>query len=262
MKQTILNYLKTDRSFEGGVRLYMSAGVSESFKRILNRQGFSDYNHKLLLEELRKLAGIPEDEFTYIIGKPVEKPIAQKVVEDLPPALPPTAEEITTFVGQLPEYVKKSIRLRDEFPFLKEKDCPDPLKILVADMISAFDSYHAAHERLFSALTPEDFATASADVVENYLENREIWDELNHYKEKQEILGKHPIFERLIRFAEIAQMTGTELVKLQKSLENNIARNKKKIADEPDHPETNSRNERVEDYTAELNEVKRLLSLK
>lgn len=258
MKQLILDFLKSDRSFDKGVQLYMKHGPSESFKRILNRQGFSEYNRNLLLEELRKLGGIPEDQFRYILSCPVEKPVAAKVAEDLPP----TPAEATAFVSQLPDYVKKSIRLRDEFPFLKEKHCPEPLKILVSDMISAYDRYHEAHERLFTALTPEDFAAASADVVENYLENREIWDELNHYKEKGEILGKHPIFERLIRFAEIAKLSGTELVKLQKSLENNIARNKKKIADEPDHPETNARKQRVDDYTAELSEVKHLLSLK
>lgn len=262
MKQIILNYLKTDRSFDSGLKLYMKHGNSESFKRILNRQGFSDYNHKLLLEELRKAAGIPEDLFRFIVGKPIEKPVAEKQIQEPENLLPPTEGEVQTFIKELPEAIKKTIRLRDEFPFLKDADCPDPLKILVADMISAYENYTKAHERLFAALTPEDFAAASAEVVENYLENREIWDELNHYKEKKELLGKHPIFERLIRFAEIAKMSGTELVKLQKSLENNIARNRKKLADEPDHPETNARTERIEEYTAELNEVKRLLSLK
>lgn len=259
MKEKILNYLKSDRSFDTGLTLYMQHGQSESFKRILNRQGFNEYNHKLLLEELRKSAGIPEDQFRYIVSQPVISNDPEQTGE---PSGPPTPEEVTAFIGQLPEYVKKSIRLRDEFPFLKDPDCPDPLKILVADMISAYDNYHEAHERLFTALTPEDFARASADVVENYLENRTIWDELNHYKEKKELLGKHPIFERLVRLAEISKMTGTELVKLQKSLENNIARNKKKIAEEPDHPETHNRIQRVEEYSIDLDDVKRILSLR
>lgn len=40
MKNKILQYLKTDRGFETGLALYMQFGNSESFKRILNRQGF------------------------------------------------------------------------------------------------------------------------------------------------------------------------------------------------------------------------------
>jgi adenylyl- and sulfurtransferase ThiI len=66
----------------------------------------------------------------------------------------------------------------------------------------------------------------------------------------------------MVRFKEIATLKGDELAKLQKSLENNISRNKKKIDEEPEHPETSNRIERVEAYQRELAEVKRLLGLK
>lgn len=255
MKNEIIRFLKNDRSFESGLKLYMHHGPSESFKRILNRQGFSDYNHKLLLEELRKIAEIKEDEFAFIISAPVTT-VPQPEPE---PLEPPTEEEVAAFVEQLPDFVRKSIKLRDEFPFLREKDCPDALKILVANMISAYEAYHLAHERLFTAMEPEDFAKASEEVVENYLDNREIWDELIHYKEHKTLLGLHPIFEALNRYEEIKKMNGTELVKLIKSLENNISRNMKLINDQPEHPETHNRKERVEKYQQELDEVRRVM---
>jgi len=256
MKQRILNYLLTDRSFDSGLALYMEIGQSMSFKRVLNRQGFTEYNHELLLDQLRISAGITPEEFRAYTEKPVAKDIAVVVLG------PPTHEEVTAFITELPEYVRKSIKLRDEFPFLREKDCPEELKILVADMISAYENYMQAHERLFAVVTPEEFATATADVVENYLENREIWDELTHYKEKKELLAKHPIFAQMERFKEIRAMKGDELVKLLKSLENNISRNKKNIETDPEHPETHNRRERVEAYQRELAEVKRILEQK
>ncbi len=227
-----------------------------SCKQVLNRQGYSAYNHELLLDQLRILGNISPEEFRAFTEKPVIKEVL------IAASGPPTLEEVTTFIAELPEYVRKSIKLRDEFPFLREKDCPEPLKILVADMISAYENYMLAHERLFAAVTPEEFAEATADVVENYLENREIWDELEYYKQKKELLGKHPVFEQMVRFKEIAKMKGNELAKLQKSLENNISRNKKKIEEQPEHPETHNRTEKVEAYQRELTEVKRLLGLK
>ena len=256
MKQRILKYLQTDRTFEAGLALYMELGQSMSFKMVLNRQGYTDYNHQLLLDQLRLTGNISADEFRAITENPVKKEVPIVVLG------PPTQEEVATFITELPEYVRKSIKLRDEFPFLREKDCPEPLKILVADMISAYENYMINHERLFTAATPEDFAAATKDVVENYLENREIWDELTHYKEKKELLGKHPVFAQMVRFKEIATLKGDELAKLQKSLENNISRNKKKIDEEPEHPETSNRIEMVEAYQRELAEVKRLLGLK
>lgn len=263
MKNKILQYLKTDRGFETGLALYMQFGNSESFKRILNRQGFSDYNHKLLHEELRKVAELKEDELAFILSVPIamkSNPESNpEALEGLEATNPPNAKEVKVFVHELPEYVRKSIKLRDEFPFLRDKDCPDALKILVADMISAFEAYHQAHEQLFGAMKPDDFAKATEDVVENYLENRAIWDELNHYKEHKTLLGVHPIFDALNRFEEIRKMNGTELVKLIKSLENNISRNVKLINDKPEHPQTHNRKERVEKYQQELAEVRKIV---
>ena len=101
-------------------------------------------------------------------------------------------EEYETFINdeanyyddlaKLPAKVKEAVKLRDEFPFLKEKDCPVELKSLVTDMVSAYDNYKAAHEKMFTAENDEELNAAAQDVVLNVLENASIWDELNHYK--------------------------------------------------------------------------------
>ncbi len=71
MKSQVINWLKFDREFESGVHLFMKFGTSLSLKARLNRQGKTQYNMDLLMEELRKLAGIDPAEFKSIISIPV-----------------------------------------------------------------------------------------------------------------------------------------------------------------------------------------------
>jgi hypothetical protein len=47
--------------------------------------------------------------------------------------------------------------------------------------------------------------------VENYLENRKIWAELEHYKKTGAILGEHEIFERRRKEKELAQLSGRQV---------------------------------------------------
>lgn len=161
----------------------------------------------------------------------------------------------------VPEEVKRAFRLRQEFPFLSTRECPDTLKILVNDMLSAHEQYMDGHGKLVEAMDPAAIEALSGSVVENYLENRQIWQELNHYKEKGTILGKHPIFDWIKRKETISRMPVPELVKLKDQLENNIPRTIKKINDEPEHPKTGERQQRVEQFKLELSEVKRLLNI-
>jgi hypothetical protein len=254
MKTDILTYLQTDRSFDAGVQLYMQHGRSLSFKTTLNRQGFTQYNHALLLEELRKLADILPEQFKAI----QQKPIVAKTTE---PTEPVTPEEKQVFIAEIPEQIRKSIRLRDDFPFLAQPNCPDEFKILVHDMLTAYANYVDAHKRLFDAASGEELQGIATAVVEGYLENRQIWDELNHYKLTGKVLGKHPIFKTTDRILEIRNMTTAELVKLQKSLMNNIARTRKTVADHPEHTNTQARKQSIAKWEVELVTVNSLLGI-
>lgn len=165
------------------------------------------------------------------------------------------------FVSIVPDNVKRSIKLREEFPFLKQKDCPDVLKVLVNDMLTAYDEFVSGHEKLLEATTEEEIKSLTETVVENYLDNREIWEELNHYKQKGETLGKHPVFAWMKRKAEIEAMKEADLVILRDQLKNKIPRTKKKIEDEPEHKETAKRLERVAQFEKELELVNKLLGI-
>lgn len=253
MKSKVLNFLDTDRSFEGGLKLYLQHGNSLSLKRTLNNQGYSEHNHGVLLDQLRIEAGLSPDEFRLLLLQPVT------AVKEEIPETPITPEEKEVFIREIPEQIRKTIRLREEFPFLADPKCPDEFKILVHDMLTAYAGYVDSHKRLFEVTTGEELQEIAAAVVEDYLENHEIWDELNHYKTTGKILGKHEIFATTDRMLEIRNMTTADQVKLQNNLKNNIARTKQKITEQPEHKNTADRKASVAKFEVELEEVNRIL---
>ena len=137
-----------------------------------------------LFEELRKLAGLSEMDFssmrrtaykkpepmpetvksvlpkTYVddslialadrFGVTVDELVSDEFIEKVLSAdenqdkvdeLEEELEEAKSKYCEVPETVRKTIRFREEFPFLNEKDCPNEFKILVSDMFSAYDLY-------------------------------------------------------------------------------------------------------------------------
>ena len=128
-------------------------------------------------------------------------------------------------------------------------------------MLSAHDNYVKGHDLLFTATNNEEMHKVAAMTVENYLANRTIWKELNHYKRTGELLGEHPIFSWIHRQKEIRSMRVSELVKLKARLENNLVRNRAALRRQPGHPRTRSRKERIEKMESELSEVNRMINL-
>lgn len=116
--------------------------------------------------------------------------------------------------AEAPEPVRKMIRFREKYTFLNSPDCPDVLKILVADMFTAYGNYKAAHARL-QVLGDADSATAAADcetVVTEYLKNREIWDELEYYRENGMILGKAAKFREMEAAEDLTKIPDVDLM--------------------------------------------------
>ena len=107
-------------------------------KASFRRNAETDLLRATLMEELRKsFAGISETAFRTMQRKAVDSPhisSASIVVEEI------KAEKTAVNVPVTP-VVENVIRFRDRFPFLNSPDCPDVLKILVADMFTAYDLY-------------------------------------------------------------------------------------------------------------------------
>lgn len=146
--------------------------------------------------------------------------------------------------------------LRNEFPFLAEPGCPEEFKILVADMITAHSRYMRGHDRLFEVANKDNdtcFA-AARETVENYIDNREMWEELEHYKKTGEILGKHRVFTDRKMREKIVAMGEDELEKFVVNINRRRLYREKMIAED-------GNNERVFDWKKEIEELDRMKQL-
>lgn len=255
-KEKIIAWATHDRSFKAGLALLTEYSKLTGVIRALNIQGSTKSNVEMLHYQLMKLAGASEKEWRRLMAAPV------LVMEQAPePTEPMDVEQRQQAIVAIPDDVRKGFRLRDEFPFLRSKDCPSELKILVADLLTTHDNYVRDHDALFATLNDEEIAALSASVVDNYIENRQIWDELVHYKENGKPLGEHPVWERAKRLTELNNLSNAELVRLSKNYPTNISRIKTKLAEEPDSPQTAKRQASLENYTWELEHINKLLGL-
>lgn len=114
-------------------------------------------------------------------------------------------------------------KLRDDFPFLKEEDCPLELKALVTDKINAYEEYVVAHNQLLKhankeiELSEEQVQELTKKSVEAFELNREIYEELNYYRANGKVLGKHPIFKTLTLKREVNSMSQDALLSFRDS---------------------------------------------
>ncbi len=147
--------------------------------------------------------------------------------------------------AETPEPVRKMIRFREKYPFLNSPDCPDILKILVADLFTSYDNYKAAHARL-QVLADEEAEAAVADcekVVSEYLKNREIWDELEYYRENGAILGKAAKFREMEAAEDYTRLSEIDLMKKLQSANVNESKHRKAVNTAKEKGETNERAE-------------------
>lgn len=146
-------------------------------------------------------------------------------------------EEVFT---SAPDEVKAAVKLRDEFPFLNEKDCPEEFLVLVGKKLQHYHAYVAAHQSLLVnikdvnedaspiAMTNEEVAALALEAVADFQLNQDIYDELTHYKETGKILGKHVIFKEINLKAKVDALTVETATKRIANLDNYIRRDKNK----------------------------------
>jgi hypothetical protein len=261
MKQEILAYFKHDRSLESAIILYNRYGQSLVIKKRFNTED-PDKLIGILHEELRKMLEMPIKEFQLMMKLKVT-PLPKNKKPGTSNQKPATNNQKPITINDLPEHVKKTIKLREHFPFLKDPNCPNEAKVLVADMISSYEKYRETHADLFDATSEEDILKACQNIVEPYLENREIWDELEHFKKTGEFLGEYPIFNLKDQFENLKNMDGKKLAKRRETLINGINRNKKDIEKgEADPEQIESWRKALAKRELELVEVDRLLAKK
>lgn len=186
---------------------------------------------------LHRLVSINPSQFKHLLVQ---------VLSDKIPAITPSINRQSSF--------------RENWSFLSDVDCPNELKVLASDKITAYWNYVDAHEKLFSCFTLEECFLTAKKIIENYIENRKIYSELAYYKEHHSLLGKHPIFDEMKRLAELRHLSIQELFRRKCNLEDAIWRIRSEIkkGDKPHLLIT--REQRLHRKQRELNEVQRIIS--
>lgn len=169
-------------------------------------------------------------------------------------------EQLEKEIQAAPEDVKGGWKLREEYPFLAEEDCPNELKILTSDMITAYNGYHAGREVLKAAVDAgkeEDIFAIASKIVDKFELNAEIKSELDYYKELKSVLGNHPIFGDLVIQRKVDVLKDAELVPRRNNLRTYISKEEKKTF-KTDASLKKSK-EKVADWKTEMNLIDKRL---
>ena len=142
---------------------------------------------------------------------------------------------------------------------MNDPGTPPELEALVTRKFTCYYQYKQLHKKLFSA-TNDECTEVAAELIDAYIENRVIYDELEYYRVSGKVLGKHPIFRQFTRNKEINSMSAKELCHEQKKLMNNIWRvhNEMKKEDKPHLYAV--RKVKLEQYERDLALINKLLN--
>jgi hypothetical protein len=165
--------------------------------------------------------------------------------------------------------VKEAIKFRDEFPFLKDENCPEELKVLVTDKFNAYYAFCDAHKELLEKVvlpaegeklgdSAEIFALAKK-AVENFLADQAIYNELAYYKNEKKILGKHPVFAKRKLQEEVNKLSIAEAAKRASNLDNYIRRDTNKAENAQTDEDKQKFLQKVDNWKLELEYIKRKL---
>lgn len=245
--------------FEIAIQLYCSlSNRNYNYERVLRSSGFSKQNLSNLLYDLKTLSGVTNSDIRkakmkiidvqkndseFNLRKFVEENDKETVEKRILEATYLNNEFeylilndafVNKFESKDPSDVSFDTKtLREEFPFLNDVNCPNELKILVSDKITAWNTYKEAHVKIQKAIdnpiSNEELAALGEIATTAFVANQQIYDELIHYKETGKILGKHPIYMELSIEREVSKMTPEELINFKNSSVKYLAENNKKL---------------------------------
>lgn len=271
---------KFNKAFE----LYRQLPTKSRQAEIHYNRGFEKQKLKNLLYDLQKLSGISDLEVAAPVAKATHEADVDIPVIDLTKKLQGENEDDETkevledaFTQKEMDIITSGVAdtnittedlenaskgLREEFPFLNSADCPSIMYVVVGRRISAHNEYISKHAELqeinagTKTVTEEEKAILVAYAEAAFNENRKLWDELNHYADKGEILGKHSLFRESNIQTEVETMTTDEMFKFKTSSVKYFHDQKKNLEKHKDNPEKLEEvNQRIEDRNYKLSLV-------
>lgn len=222
IKERVIQWAESGGDFSAGISLFLSWNRNVFYARNIELKG-TERGMITLLSEFSSKTKIPVKDILVLISTAQENPATQSdsVGPSHPNILETSAEEKNLLLARKNETIKRTTKLREEFPFLASKDCPDELAILVNKMLNSYDEYRLKRQELFQTdfKDAKECYRAARAVLDPYILNREIWEELNYYKIHGKILGKMPQFAarkmkekyRAMRTAELVKISGNNI---------------------------------------------------
>ena len=145
-------------------------------------------------------------------GQGAPEPTAEEIAKQLAEQNPVLADLMNNPDAQ------EGLKLRDEYPFLNDPNCPNEFKVLVADKITAYKNYAAKHAETLEAAdageAEDKLYELAKETLGNYEMNQEAKEELDFFRDTNgKILGKHPLLADLKLNQDVNEMTEADLVK-------------------------------------------------
>lgn len=153
----------------------------------------------------------------------------------------------------------RRLGFREEWPFLGKPECPDELKILASDKITAWREFCRYHEMLFACVSREQCLDVAKKCIFFFTENRKIHSEFSHYKKTGKVLGLHPIFAEKKRREEALSAGPIALMKQRENLKDAIGRLRRQLRDDARPELSADRLARLRSKETLLEEVNRLI---
>lgn len=211
--------------------LVKAYGEVASVRQVYHYQlGYTPNKLEGLIYEIKKSQGITdkdialydpgdeEEEIKAEINKALQEAELEKQAQAQKEADELAKQNENPILKGLDEPVLQGLKIRDEYPFLNDENCPDVFKVLVADKITAYKKYAALHAEALEAADEKDaedkLYELASDAVKAYQLNLDIKDELDHYRDTEgKVLGKHPKLKNLRIAQEIDEMSEADLIK-------------------------------------------------
>lgn len=148
------------------------------------------------------------------------------------------------------EAAKEGLKIRDQYPFLNDENCPDEFKILVADKISAWKKFAESQNALVDGVDANEaedklFELAKS-AVDNFQLNDDIRKDLDFYKETGKVLGENPKLSNLKIKEEIYELSEAGLVEMKNKAQKNASKARKEIENQGPNE---AREKRLADWT-------------
>lgn len=251
--EDLKKYLETEsvsRDYHEGVKLYKKYGNDIRFKNVTLVNGSKIVAVRSKLQyELEKI-------YQASTGKTIDQPVKEAaVIED---------KKQVAYVESPVNYFKGA--LKNEFPNINFLTLPDELAALIPRRIGLFNQAKDARNALFNPdLTDEQRVQLAKTNIESRIDNLKIWSELNYYNEHNEILGKHPIFERSNALKHLQELDRKQLLNLVNQTASYVSKNNtllEKAKAEGNAERENEISERIEFRQWQCDEANKLLGTK